>query len=103
MGTEFDAIQGRKGDGEPTRKTPRGEIAWQLGGEAAFAKVAQHDAQGISPAGDVIREMLPAGPTLMLMDELLNYISSGELGLRDQFFNFLQNLCEEARGGTTWS
>ncbi len=98
VGTEFDAIAGRKGDGEPTRKTPWGEIAWQLGGEAAFAKVAQHDAQVISPAGDVIREMLPAGPTLILMDELLNYISSGrKLGMRDQFFNFLQNLCEEAR------
>lgn len=98
VGTEFDALQGRKGDGEPTRKTPWGEIAWQLGGPEAFAIVAQHDAQGISPAGDVIREMLPTGPTLILMDELLNYISSGrKLGLRDQFFNFLQNLCEEAR------
>jgi predicted AAA+ superfamily ATPase len=98
VGTEFDAITGRKGDGEPTRKTPWGEIAWQLGGAEAFAKVAQHDAQGVSPAGDVLREMLPTGPTLILMDELLNYISSGrKLGLRDQFFNFLQNLCEEAR------
>lgn len=98
VGTEFDAITGRKGDGEPTRKTPWGEIAWQLGGPEAFAKVADHDAKGVSPAGDVLREMLPAGPTLILMDELLNYISSGrKLGLRDQFFNFLQNLCEEAR------
>jgi predicted AAA+ superfamily ATPase len=98
VGTEFDAITGRKGDGEPTRKTPWGEIAWQLGGHEAFAKVAQHDAQGVSPAGDVLREMLPTGPTLILMDELLNYISSGrKLGMRDQFFNFLQNLCEEAR------
>ncbi len=98
VGTEFDAITGRKGDGEPTRKTPWGEIAWQLGGAEAFAKVAQHDEQGVSPAGDVLREMLPTGPTLILMDELLNYISSGrKLGLRDQFFNFLQNLCEEAR------
>jgi hypothetical protein len=99
VGTEFDAITGRKGDGEPTRKTPWGEIAWQLGGPEAFAKVAEHDAQCVAPAGDVLREMLPAGPTLILMDELLNYISSGrKLGLRDQFFNFLQNLCEEARG-----
>lgn len=98
VGTEFDALQGRKGDGEPTRKTPWGEIAWQLGGESLFAKVAQHDAQGVAPAGDVLREMLPAGPTLILMDELLNYISGGrKLGMRDQFFNFLQNLCEEAR------
>lgn len=101
VGTEFDAITGRKGDGEPTRKTPWGEIAWQLGGSECFAKVAQHDAQGVAPAGDVIREMLPTGPTLILMDELLNYISSGrKLGMRDQFFNFLQNLCEEARART---
>jgi predicted AAA+ superfamily ATPase len=98
VGTEFDAIAGRKADGEPHRKTPWGEIAWQLGGAEAFAKVAQHDEHGVSPAGDVLREMLPASPTLILMDELLNYISSGrKLGLRDQFFNFLQNLCEEAR------
>ena len=98
VGTEFDAISGRHGNGEPTRKTPWGEMAWQLGGNALFAKVAQHDSQGVAPAGDVLREMLPAGPTLILMDELLNYISSGrKMGMRDQFFNFLQNLCEEAR------
>ena len=101
VGTEFDALSGRKSDGEPTRKTPWGEIAWQLGGAEAFSKVAQHDAQGVSPAGDVLRVMLPTGPTLILMDELLNYISSGrKLGMRDQFFNFLQNLCEEARART---
>ena len=98
VGTEFDALSGRKGDGEPTRKTPWGEIAWQLGGETLYSKVAKHDEQGVAPAGDIIREMLPAGPTLILMDELLNYVSSGrKLGMRDQFFNFLQNLCEEAR------
>ncbi|MCA9055750.1 MAG: ATP-binding protein, partial [Planctomycetaceae bacterium] len=83
VGTEFDAISGRKGDGEPTRRTPWGEIAWQLGKAEAFAKVAKHDEQGVAPAGDVLREMLPTGPTLILMDELLNYISSGrKLGMR---------------------
>lgn len=98
VGTEFDVLKGRGGDGEPVRRTPWGEIAWQLGGPKSFAIVAEHDAQGISPAGDVIRQMLPAGPTLILMDELLNYVSSGrKLGMRDQFFNFVQNLCEEAR------
>ena len=67
----------------------RGEIAWQLGGAESFAKVAQHDAQGVSPAGDVIRDMLPQGPTLILMDELLNFVTRGrKLGLRDQFLSF---------------
>ncbi|MSR55922.1 MAG: ATP-binding protein [Gemmataceae bacterium] len=98
VGTEFDAITGRKGEGEPTRMTPWGEIAWQLGGEPLFAKVAKHDAQGVAPAGDVIREMLPVGPTLILMDELMNYIARArKLGLRDQFYTFFQNLGEEAR------
>lgn len=98
VGTEFDALEGRKAAGEPHRKTPWGEIAWQLGREELFAKVARHDEQGVAPAGDVIREMLPAGPTLILMDELLNYVSTGrKIGMRDQFFNFLQNLFEEAR------
>ncbi len=101
VGTEFDAITGRKGDGEPTRKTPWGEIAWQLGGPEAFAAVAQHDAQGVAPAGDVIREMLPTGPTLILMDELMNYVSRArKVGLRDQFYTFFHNLCEEARART---
>ena len=98
VGTEFDALDGRSEEGEPTRKTPWGEIAWQLGGQTLFAKVARHDELGIAPAGDVIREMLPSGPTLILMDELLNYVSSGrKIGMRDQLFNFLQNLFEEAR------
>ena len=98
VGTEFDVLKGRGGDGEPVRKTPWGEIAWQLGGEKAFEAVRQHDEQGISPAGDVIRQMLPQGPVLILMDELLNYMSRfRKLGLADQLYNFLQNLAEEIR------
>ncbi len=103
VGTEFDALTGRSGDGEPTRLTPWGEIAWQLGRtreekEQLFAAVAQHDEQRLAPAGDVIRKMLPPGPILILMDELMNYVSIGrKIGMRDQFFNFLQNLCEEIR------
>ena len=103
VGTEFDALVGRSGDDEPTRLTPWGEIAWQLGRtreekERLFAAVAPHDEQRLAPAGDVIRKMLPSGPILILMDELLNYVGAGrKIGMRDQFFNFLQNLCEEIR------
>ena len=32
--------------------------------------------RGSRPAGDVIRQMLPQGPVLILMDELLNYMST---------------------------
>jgi predicted AAA+ superfamily ATPase len=43
VGTEFDSLRGRGGDdGTPLRKTPWGEIAFQLGGAAAFKLVADH-------------------------------------------------------------
>jgi hypothetical protein len=44
IGTEFDSITGRGGkEGIPLRKTPWGEIAFQLGGKDAFDVVAQHE------------------------------------------------------------
>jgi predicted AAA+ superfamily ATPase len=66
VGTEFDPIAGRADDGGPKRKTIWGEIAWQLGKAKGFAAVAEHDAKGVAPGGDVIREMLPAGPCMIL-------------------------------------
>ena len=98
VGTEFDPLVGRGGNGEPVRKTPWGEIAWQLGGERAFGEVAEHDRRGVAPGGDVIRKMLPHGPSLILMDELLNYVSRGRRdGVRAPLYDFLQNLSETAR------
>jgi len=100
VGTEFDSFSGRGGNGEPVRKTPWGEIAWQLGGEKAFAVVARHDEDGAAPGGDVIRAFLPDVPTLILMDELLNYINrcrNHPKKLGAQFHSFLHNLSEEAR------
>ena len=100
VGTEFDSLKGRGGDdGTPLRKTPWGEIAFQLGGEKGFAAVAKHDELGQAPGGDVIREFLPDKPCLILMDELMNYITRHRRsGLSAQFYTFLQNLSEESRG-----
>jgi hypothetical protein len=100
VGTEFDSISGRGGkDGTPLRKTPWGEIAFQLGGERAFAIVAEHDKKGEAPGGEVIRQFLPKDkPSLILMDELMNYVSRNRRGgLGAQLYNFLQNLSEVAR------
>lgn len=102
VGTEFDPAIGRGGeDGTPLRKTPWGEIAYQLGGEEAFAVVAEHEKEGMAPAGDAIRRFMPADrPCLILVDELMAYISRARRrsGLVPQFYNFLQSLTEEARG-----
>jgi predicted AAA+ superfamily ATPase len=101
VGTEFDSLTGRGGeDGTPKRRTPWGEIAFQLGGKEAFEVVAQHEAEFIEPAGDVIRAFLPKDkPCLILMDEIINYVSRyRRKGYNNRLFNFIQNLSETARG-----
>lgn len=100
VGTEFDPLSGRGGgDGTPNRRTPWGEIAYQLGGDEALSVLKEHEKRGIAPGGDVIRQFLPKnGPVLILMDELMNFVSrSRKTNLVGQLYNFLQNLSEEAR------
>jgi len=101
VGTEFDPISGRGGsDGTPLRQTPWGEIAYQLGGNAALEVLKEHEQQRIAPGGDVIRKFLPRDkPVLILMDELMNFVSrSRKSGMAAQLYSFLHNLSEEARG-----
>jgi hypothetical protein len=100
VGNAFDTLKGKQKEGEPVRKTPWGDIAWQLG---TFQEVEEHDSKGIAPGKDVIRKILPKDkPTLILMDEVLNFMSrernsSGDRpGAASQFYAFLQNLTEEA-------
>jgi hypothetical protein len=101
VGTEFDPISGRGGDdGTPVRKTPWGELAYQLGGAEALAHLKEHEEQGIAPGGDVIRRFIPQGEAvLIVMDELMNFVSRcRKSGLAAQLYNFLHNLSEEIRG-----
>ncbi|BBO89904.1 ATP-binding protein [Desulfosarcina ovata] len=101
VGTRFDVLTGRGGDdGTPQRRTPWGELAWQLGGEASFDVVREHDAQGIAPAGDVIRKMIPDDkPALLLIDEVMNYVSpERKTKHAGEMYNFLMKLSEEISG-----
>jgi hypothetical protein len=102
VGTEFDSLAGRGGkDGTPMRRTPWGDIAFQLSGGEGFAVVAKHDAEGTAPSTEVIRKFMPTGkPALILMDELLNYLNrerNRKTGLGGQLYSFVQNLSEESR------
>ncbi|ABS28163.1 ATP-binding protein [Anaeromyxobacter sp. Fw109-5] len=101
VGTEFDSITGRGGTGgTPVRKTPWGEIAFQLGGAEGFKLVEEHEKALTAPGGDVIERILPSGkPALILFDEVMNYVSrSRKSGLAGQLYTFLHNLSEVARG-----
>ena len=109
VGTAFDFIAGKSEDGGPKRTTPWGEIAWQLGGLKAFKEVEEHDKRKTAPGKDVIRRILPKDePALILMDEVLNFMSrartervgSGASTLATQFYSFLQNLSEEVTSRT---
>jgi plastocyanin len=101
VGTEFDSLTGRGGkDGTPLRKTPWGDIAYQLGGKETFAVVEEHDRKFIEPKGDVIRAFLPKDkPCLILMDEIINYVSTyRKSGFHNSMYNFMQSLSETIRG-----
>ncbi len=61
-----------KPDGTVIR-TLRGELAWQLGGKKAFARVVADDEKATS-LGDVLRELFNEyGPCLILIDEWVAY------------------------------
>ncbi len=91
-----------KPDGTVVR-TLWGELAYQLGGKKAFARVKADDEKATSP-GDVLRELFKEyGPCLVLIDEWVAYArqlhDQGDLpagGFETQF-SFAQVLTESAK------
>lgn len=80
-----------------------GELAWQLGGKAAFERVKADDEKATSP-GDVLRELFnDYGPCLVLIDEWVAYArqlhDTGDLpaGTFETHFTFAQALTESAK------
>jgi len=60
VGNEFDSLHGRGGDDDtPNRKTPWGEIAFQLAGKEGFMIVEEHDKSMVAPGGEVIHKFIP--------------------------------------------
>lgn len=100
-GKDFDSLIGRGKDSEPKRKTPWGDIAWQLGGQKSLDVLAEHEERFIEPKGDAIRAMLPKDrPVLVLFDEVISYVSTYRKkgGYGNQLYNFLDCFAEVARG-----
>ncbi|HEY8952609.1 MAG TPA: Swt1 family HEPN domain-containing protein, partial [Candidatus Dormibacteraeota bacterium] len=91
-----------KPDGTVVR-TLWGELAWQLGGKQAFARVANDDERATNP-GDKLRELFNEyGPCLILIDEWVAYArqlhdqSDLPAGGFETQFTFAQALTESAR------
>lgn len=81
-------------------KTPWGALAYQLAGDAGLAKVAEHEADYITPAEPLLAELLKAPQTedlstLILIDETLLYARNAvnddpkRLGILQDFFQML--------------
>ena len=92
----------RKPDGTVVR-TLWGELAWQLGGRDAYARIAADDEKGTSP-GDAIRDLLNTfGPCVVLIDEWVAYArqlhdrSDLPAGSFETQFTFAQTLTESAK------
>jgi len=91
-----------KPDGTVVR-TLWGELAWQLGGKQAFARVAADDEKATSP-GDALRALFnDYGPCLVLIDEWVAYArqlhdhSDLPAGGFETQFSFAQALTESAK------
>ena len=91
-----------KPDGTVVR-TLWGELAWQLGGAEAYARVAADDEHATSP-GDRVRELLVEyGPCLVLIDEWVAYArqlhdqSDLPAGSFETQFTFAQTLTESVK------
>jgi len=91
-----------KADGSVVR-TLWGELAWQLGGKKAFARIQADDENATNP-GDALRELfVEYGPCLILIDEWVAYArqlhdqSDLPAGGFETQFTFAQTLTESAK------
>ena len=91
-----------KADGTVVR-TLWGELAYQLGGKKAFARIAKDDENATNP-GDLLRELfVEYGPCLVLIDEWVAYArqlhdqSDLPAGGFEAMFTFAQALTESAK------
>jgi len=104
IGNRFDFVVGAGKNGEPKRKTPWGDLAWQLGGSEVFELVRKHDEEGVVPGGEILQRVFASEPTLILMDEVLNFLRrTREAGdpyakLGSQMYSFLDVLTREVAG-----
>lgn len=72
-----------------------GELAYQLGGPAAYAKIQAVDDPTDVPHDGAVRALLPEGPVLILMDELVIYMAQLSDQAQGALLSFLSKLISE--------
>lgn len=85
-----------------------GELAWQLGGNAAYEQVRESDVAGTSPGKEILADLLAVhAPCVILIDELVAYLRQFEDGKRytggsyDSNLSFVQALTEALKAVPT--
>jgi hypothetical protein len=102
--TTNDPANGRQTPDGITIQTIWGELAWQLGGAAAYEIIRKNDEQLIAPAGLFKKVLENNTPALILIDELADYCvkaaakRAGSSSLADQTISFMQELTEAVAG-----
>lgn len=102
--TTNDPANGRQTEDGVHIQTIWGELAYQLGGKAAYELVRNNDEQLIAPAGIFKQVLTQCKPALILVDELADYCvkasakKAGNSSLADQTISFMQELTEAVSG-----
>lgn len=108
----LDGIQCSPSQGQPHGKTTAhtlwGELAWQLGGDTAYARIQDADQSGTSPGKDTLAALLTDyAPCVILIDELVAYLrqfdegKSYRGGTFDSNLTFIQALTEALKAVPT--
>ncbi|MDE8347128.1 MAG: DUF499 domain-containing protein, partial [Acidocella sp.] len=85
-------------------RTTWGELAWQLGGAAAYDMIAENDASGIAPGSNLLEAIFrKCAPCLILIDEWVAYlrqiyrVDGLASGSFDSNLSFVQSLTEAVK------
>ena len=98
VGTGVGARQRLSRQSEPPLFTPWGVMAWRLGGPSGLELMAEADAIRAAPGSERLVALLEfAGPSLILLDELVAYARVLDDAAFEAFLSFIQSLTEACK------
>lgn len=106
VGTSYGPLDADKREKDYGKRinTSWGELAWQLGGEEAYAMIAENDEKGIAPGSNLLEAIFrKCAPCLILIDEWVAYlrqiykVDGLPSGSFDANLSFVQSLTEAVK------